>query len=164
MRAVFQSGFPYEPMFQPAMTDRLIVALVLDRFSKPQLEAIVSAAASVGDDSFFFAITGSSDDPGEYWPNASLQSMTIISRRNIEPYWDTPEGGTKAIWSPTSQWGSLVSDQWFGALGGTKKFVTIFKERYPPWPPEGVPRVVVTEQVRLFLEDVSRSRPVAWCN
>lgn len=155
----FTSCFPYRKPFQPLLSQRMIVGLILDDLNPDQFAALSAAARGVGDDYFYYASVSAGEAEDEHWPAASLADAVEVREGDFQTYRNVyraliAANQTQALWSPNAYWGLLVTTDWFGVVGAVDGFLTTFKHEWPPWPPDRKrPDTTPPDrQVELFME------------
>jgi hypothetical protein len=160
---VFASGFPYDEPFKPELDHRIVVGLILDELAPNQFEALAAAANAVGDDEMFYAQIAQGEEEAEHWPRTDIDDLSRFAFDDFDAYFRHPSSGqTKALWSPSAQWGLLISADWIGLVAGVAEFDAVFRQKWPPWPPDPdrPDAIPVERQVEFFIQDM-RDEPIA---
>jgi hypothetical protein len=159
LSATFASGFPYGRPFRSALARRMILGLILDDLNPDQLDALSKSARSVGDDRFYYAVGSQGTTEAEHWPAVPVRIGVEIEADDYEAYLETyrelaAPNQTQALWSPEARWGLLITEDWFGVVGGVERFMQTFERKWPPWPPdpERPDTTPPDRQVELFVE------------
>jgi hypothetical protein len=129
LRRLLTSANPYDTPLNARIRFRAIVAPLIDQLTEAQWNAIVSAA---NDEPFVWCATVGSEMVGEYWPTRSLEEVQRLE--TFDDYQKADPNATYALWSPRSSWVLLVSEQWFGIVGGSQGFMHRLHQLWPAWP------------------------------
>lgn len=127
-RRVFAATDPFGQPFETAVQSRALVYPVSYLLDATEFEALIDAARFVGDDMLGVSITET---------NEPLDAPT--ARHWVLKYWEGSEyrhlGDVgvlqNAIYSPTGQWGMLLSHEQHGVIGGSRDFMRRFAARFP---------------------------------
>lgn len=154
---IFTSCFPYDEPFRPELAHRLVVGLILDELVPNQFEALAAAARAVGDEEMLYAEVARGEEEWEHWPAVEPLGLARFSFHDYDTYFRQPTSPqTKALWSPSGQWGLLIATDWFGLVAGVAEFDAVFRRTWPPWPPDPdrPDAVPVERQVEPFVQDM----------
>jgi hypothetical protein len=152
---VFASGFPYDEPFRPELGHRLVVGLILDELVPNQFEALAAAAKAVGDEAMLYAQVAQGEEESEHWPMTDIVGLSRFTFDDFDTYFHQPTASeTKALWSPSAQWGLLITTDWFGLVAGVAEFHAAFRQTWPPWPPDPdrSDAIPVERQVESFVQ------------
>lgn len=120
---VFRIVDAYDEPFTDAAPVRALLFPTSYQLEPAQLAVLKRAAQSVGDDSVF------------------LESLEAITPD--EPYWEFPVVGdgpydviefvlVNAIFSPSGQWGLVISEEDHAVIGGVPEFMRTIADDFPP--------------------------------
>lgn len=139
-RTVFKVYGPFGELFTPLISERTLIYPAWYSLTESQLQALVQAVKSVGDDAFYLSLLERIQDPDEaqHW---------FIPLDDVETYRSVPwpvRGLENALYSPTGRWGIKFTMDQYAIVGGSRIFMdTLFAHL----------SISVDEQAHKFLLD-----------
>jgi len=132
---VFTSTDPYEKLFPEAFND-VIVFHETDGpvLREDQFFAVRKAMEDISEDVFYFSVTeggncfASVENPG-YFDNLNW----LCHNPSYEECEQLIVPLESSIYSTKGTWGIMISQDFFGVIGGNKKFIDALKNRYSLW-------------------------------
>ena len=127
-RAVFQSTNPFDTPLTERMTSRGLLFPVPYLLEPEQFAAVVRAAQAVGDDRLCISVTEEFDGLAgtraehylaSYWEAAEYQELGEVGVLE------------NAIYSPSGQWGLIVSHEQHAVAGGSRLFLDALASHFP---------------------------------
>ncbi len=137
--AVFRSDDPFDEPFTPSIRHRAILYPVTYELEPSELQAIATAARTVGDDAFYFSVL---ERPAESEQDRPYHWFIPLEDRNTYHSLGYPFVLENAIYSPKGLWGMMVSQEQHALVGGCDIFLNTLYAHLP---------VSEDEQVREFL-------------
>lgn len=127
-RAVFQATDPFDAPLTAEMTARGLLYPVAYLLEPMQFAAVVTAARSVGDECLCLSVTEQFDGVSgteavhyifDYWEGAEYQSLGEVGVLE------------NALYSPSGQWGLLISHEQHAVVGGARMFWDTLVAEFP---------------------------------
>lgn len=130
LRQVFVNNNAFDRPFAPNIIGRRIIYPCYSELEERLVNAVISAAAALGDSGCYLSlvgISGSYEDPNHcYIPLSEFieayagtdEDKLIGTRLKMNPY-----GLETIIYSATGKWGILTSHEMYGLLGGSLEFI-----------------------------------------
>jgi hypothetical protein len=132
---IFLSTSPFDHMYQYHIAEKMIVFPIDGtHLTEDKYHALVQAAAFINDTAFYVSeieMPEGFDRPYDperatHWkssaacPYAAYRNTTIVLEN--------------ALYSPSGQWGVILSAEDHAVVGGSREFMAAFKHSYPQWP------------------------------
>jgi hypothetical protein len=129
LRQIFGDDDPFGQPFTDAIEVRRILYAITYRLPLPLLKVLANAASEVGDEGFYFSVLerpamDQQDRPYHWYiPFAELEQYYSL---------DYPFVLENVLYSPSGQWGIMVSHEEHALLGGSTQFMSRLQDKLPP--------------------------------
>lgn len=134
--SLFQSNDPFGEVFRDSMPVRLILCPTNGYYlNQHQFNAMIRTAKAINESHIFLSeiegINSFSEQPNENGYVGSHFEVSVPC--NYEDYINTMLAVENALYSPTGQWGIIISHEEHAVIGGERSFMEKFKQYYPDW-------------------------------
>ena len=134
LRRVFIDDDPYGAIFVPQAEAKKIIYGRYAEFFPPLSDAVVSAAANLGDEGFYHtAIWLSETEPVRHCDISFAEFNQPYEQRNDED-WDKIESFDlleNVVYSPSGQWGAIFAHEHHALIAGTEDMMETIKNIVP---------------------------------
>lgn len=127
-KTIFVSDDPFSNPFTNCIKERLVIYPTNGYYlTKDQYDAITKASIALEETGFFISIT-------EYEEKFVQQNSNWwCEYPSYENYLKIVIPLENSLFSINSSWGVLISHEDHAIVGGTNKFIQVFKNYYPKW-------------------------------
>lgn len=133
---IFKNADPFGRMFNNFINQKIVLCRTDGYYlSREQFDALMNAVKSLGESSFYLAIT-EDDFPStnfDHQNDYKLGPWELSSKISYEEYINIPLVLENALFSTNGTWGVIISHEDHAVIGGLDNFIELFKTEYADW-------------------------------